>query len=50
MNQKVGGPFDTTHFFWHLVKFLEDPDFDDEVQDLLHWWNRYQRILRQYQR
>ncbi|KAF8522529.1 hypothetical protein JB92DRAFT_3110608 [Gautieria morchelliformis] len=38
-NQKVGGPFDNTHFFWHLVKFLEDPDFEEEVQDLLHWWN-----------
>ncbi|KAF8518794.1 hypothetical protein JB92DRAFT_2711998 [Gautieria morchelliformis] len=41
-NQKVGGTFDTTQFFWHLVQFLEDPDFEEEVQDLLLWWNRYE--------
>jgi Family of unknown function (DUF6698) len=43
-NQKVGGPFDSTQFFWHLVTFLEDPDFDEEVQELLRWWNRYERF------
>ncbi|KAF8497284.1 hypothetical protein JB92DRAFT_3125795 [Gautieria morchelliformis] len=38
-NQKVGGPFDLTHFFWHAVKYLEDPDFEEEVSQLLDWWN-----------
>ncbi|KAF8501968.1 hypothetical protein JB92DRAFT_2833638 [Gautieria morchelliformis] len=38
-NQKVGGPFDLTRFFWHVVKYLEDPDFEEEVSQLLDWWN-----------
>ncbi|KAF8525647.1 hypothetical protein JB92DRAFT_3108727 [Gautieria morchelliformis] len=28
-------------FFFHLVQFLEDPDFEEEVQDLLLWWNSH---------
>ncbi|KAF8472431.1 hypothetical protein JB92DRAFT_3134898 [Gautieria morchelliformis] len=39
MNKKIGRSFDNTQFFWHMVKFLEDPDFEEEVQELLHWWN-----------
>jgi Family of unknown function (DUF6698) len=40
-NQKVGGPFDLTKFCWHVVKTLEHPDFSEEVNDLLAWWNRW---------
>jgi hypothetical protein len=39
MNQKVGGPFDLTAFFWHVVKFLDDEDFKEEVGELVNWWN-----------
>ena len=41
MNQKVGGAFNSTDFFWHAVEYLEDPFFEDEVKELLDWWNRY---------
>jgi hypothetical protein len=40
MNHKVGGPFDITLFFWNVVKFLEDPDFQEEVATLISWWNQ----------
>ena len=30
-----------TKFFWHIVNTLEDPDFDEEVTDLMAWWNKY---------
>ena len=41
MNQKVGGAFNSTDFFWHVVEYLEDSFFEDEVKELLDWWNRY---------
>ena len=37
---KVGGAFDTTQFYWHIVNTLEDDDFEDDVKDLLAWWDR----------
>lgn len=29
-----------THFFWHIVATLEEPDFEEEVTELMTWWNK----------
>jgi len=38
-NQKAGGPFCMTSFYWEIVRFLEDPEFENEVAELLKRWN-----------
>ncbi|KIJ47644.1 hypothetical protein M422DRAFT_248655 [Sphaerobolus stellatus SS14] len=39
-NTKTGGPFCFGTFFWHAVKYLEDPLFEDDVKELVEWWNK----------
>ncbi|KIJ47615.1 hypothetical protein M422DRAFT_163757, partial [Sphaerobolus stellatus SS14] len=39
-NTKTGGAFCPGAFFWH-VKYIEDPQFEDDIKELVAWWNRY---------
>lgn len=32
---------DSERFYISIVELLDDSDEKDEVQGLLHWWNRY---------
>ncbi|KIJ54889.1 hypothetical protein M422DRAFT_152696 [Sphaerobolus stellatus SS14] len=38
-NHKNGGLFCLSDFFWHVVKYLEEPLFEDDVKELLKWWD-----------
>ncbi|KIJ53894.1 hypothetical protein M422DRAFT_155071, partial [Sphaerobolus stellatus SS14] len=33
------GKFNYTEFFWSIVTVFEDPDFQDEAEETLQWWN-----------
>ncbi|KIJ42876.1 hypothetical protein M422DRAFT_48082 [Sphaerobolus stellatus SS14] len=35
----TAGKFSYSAFFWTLVTFFEDPDFEEEAEELLKWWN-----------
>ncbi|KIJ29827.1 hypothetical protein M422DRAFT_36807 [Sphaerobolus stellatus SS14] len=39
INRKNGGSFKTGDFFWHVMDYLEDPDFAEDVKGLLEWWD-----------
>ncbi|KIJ23031.1 hypothetical protein M422DRAFT_39841, partial [Sphaerobolus stellatus SS14] len=39
INCKNGGSFKTGDFFWHVMDYLEDPDFAEDVKGLLEWWD-----------
>ena len=38
--QKSRGAFDLTKFFWCIIEYLEEPLWEDEVKELLKWWNQ----------
>ncbi len=39
--QQFDGGFDLWCFFWSIVDFFEGADKDDNVDDILVWWNKY---------
>ncbi|KIJ38256.1 hypothetical protein M422DRAFT_259165 [Sphaerobolus stellatus SS14] len=38
-NIRSGGAFCQTTFYWHIMKFLNDPDFEQNIKELLEWWD-----------
>ncbi|GJJ11231.1 hypothetical protein Clacol_005463 [Clathrus columnatus] len=38
-NFKFSAVFDLLKFYWNIVEYLDEPDAEDEVRDLLDWWN-----------
>ncbi|KIJ38101.1 hypothetical protein M422DRAFT_33446 [Sphaerobolus stellatus SS14] len=38
-NIRSGGTFCQTPFYWHIMQFLQEPMFEEEVKELLEWWN-----------
>ncbi|KIJ50492.1 hypothetical protein M422DRAFT_245783, partial [Sphaerobolus stellatus SS14] len=38
-NIRSGGAFCQTSFYWHIMQFLQEPMFEEEVKELLEWWN-----------